>query len=94
MCVVWRAALLISFIVSEDSRGSARVSNEQIFSMTSSIYVEQPQHPDERNHSVIRVTHLDLEVFAEPEVVGYAIETYTGQGFNGCAAPRNLTTDL
>ena len=94
MCVVCRAAFLISFIVSEDSWGSARVSNEQIFSMTSSIYIELFQHPGKRGGIrswAASGAHLDFKVLAEAEVVSYAVEAYTEHGLRRvCAGKKEI----
>lgn len=73
ICVVRRATFLISAIISEGLR-SPGVSNEQIFVMTSSIYVERPGLNSQNNESVRFSTHLDLEVFAETNIVSHAIE--------------------
>ena len=34
--------------------------------------------------------HLDLEFFAEADVISYAVEAYTVHGYNECAARREF----
>lgn len=67
--------------------------------MTSSIWIEQSQCPQREKRNRIpecESTHIDLKVFAEADVVSYAIEAYMVQDWVTTSAWRegSPTTDL